>query len=52
MGFKISIRPIVFSDAEEVVKYYDKRLAGLGKRFYNAFVASIAEIEVKPFVHS
>ncbi len=49
MAFKIVIMPIVFSDAEEAVVYYEKKLQGLGKRFYNSFLFALDEIQVKPF---
>jgi hypothetical protein len=51
-AFEIIIKPIVFLDAEEAVKYYEKKVPGLGRRFYNSFLASLTEVETKPFVHS
>ncbi len=42
----------MYVDVEEAVSYYDKQLQGLGRRFYNVFIASLIEIETKPFVHS
>lgn len=52
MGFDILIKPIVFLDAEDAVLYYEKQLTGLGKRFYNNFLASLHTIQQKPFTHS
>jgi len=50
--FEVIVKPIVFLDAEEAVKYYEKKLVGLGKRFYDGFLFALTEIEKKPFVHS
>jgi hypothetical protein len=52
MGFELIIKPIVFLDAEEAVKYYDTQLQGLGKRFYNSLLLSFAQIHAKPFAFS
>ena len=52
MVFEVVIKPIVFLDAEEAVKYYEKKVPGLGRRFYNSFITSLGEIEHKPFTHS
>ena len=51
-AFEVIVKPIVFLDAEEAVEYYEKKLPGLGKRFYNSFLFALTEIEKKPFVHS
>lgn len=45
MAFKIIIKPITFADAEEAVIFYEKRLTGLGKRFYNSFLFALEEIQ-------
>ena len=52
MDFKILIKPIVFVDAEEAVLYYEKKLLGLGKRFYEKFLTSLNKIHEKPFTYS
>jgi hypothetical protein len=52
MGFKLLIKPIVFIDVDEAVEYYEKKAAGLGKRFYNHFLASLGDIQSKPFTYS
>jgi toxin ParE1/3/4 len=39
-------------DAEDAVLYYEKQLVGLGKRFYNNFLASLNNIQENPFTHS
>ena len=45
MVFELLIKPIVFVDIDEAVEYYENQLAGLGKRFYNHFLASLREIQ-------
>ena len=52
MAFKIVIKPIVFADAEEAVTWYEKKLTGLGKRFYNSFLSALGEIQSKPYSFS
>lgn len=52
MDFKILIKPIVFVDAEEAVLYYEKKLLGLGKRFYEKFLTSLNKIHETPFTYS
>lgn len=52
MGFELIIKPIVFLDTEEAVKYYDTQLQGLGKRFYDSLLFSFAQIHAKPFTFS
>jgi toxin ParE1/3/4 len=52
MAFKIVIKPIVFSDAEEAVVYYEKKLPGLGRRFYTSFLSALNEIQLKPSTFS
>jgi toxin ParE1/3/4 len=52
MVFKIVIKPIVLLDVEEAILYYQKKLAGLGKRFYNQFLSTITHIQNKPFTFS
>ena len=52
MDFKILIKPIVFVDAEEAVLYYEKKLSGLGKRFYERFLTSLNKIHAKPFTYT
>ncbi len=52
MVYKIIIKPIVFLDAEEAVIYYEKQIAGLGKKFYNQLLLSLIDIQLKPFTHS
>lgn len=52
MGFELIIKPVVFLDAEEAVKYYDAQLQGLGKRFYDNLLFSFVKIQTKPFAFS
>ncbi|MDQ3683528.1 MAG: hypothetical protein M3352_10740 [Bacteroidota bacterium] len=52
MAFKLIIKPIVFADADEAVIYYEKKAAGLGKRFYAIFLHSLNKIQNKPFTFS
>src|SRR6476620_137015 len=52
MAFKIVIKPIVFSDAQEAVVYYEKKLPGLGMRFYTSFLSALNEIQLKPSTFS
>lgn len=52
MAFKLIIKPIVFSDLEEAVEYYEKKVHGLGRRFYNQFLDALEDIQGKPFTYS
>ena len=52
MVFKLIIKPIAFTDADEAVTYYEKKLKGLGNRFYNSLLVSLEEIQSNPFHHS
>ena len=52
MAFKIVVKPIVFSDVEEGVLYYEKKSPGLGERFYNGFLSAVNEIQLNPFTFS
>jgi len=52
MVFKLIIKPIVFVDVDEAVDYYENKVGGLGKRFYNNFLSSVGTIHDKPFIHS
>ncbi len=52
MAFELIIKPIVIFDIEEAVEYYEKKVAGLGNRFYNQFLASLTDIQNKPFTYS
>ncbi|MEJ7677931.1 MAG: type II toxin-antitoxin system RelE/ParE family toxin [Segetibacter sp.] len=52
MAFKLLIKPIVFVDIDEAVDYYEKKVNGLGKRFYNDFLASLTNIQNKPLTYS
>ncbi len=44
MVFKLIIKPIVFVDIDKAVEYYGKRVGGLGKLFYNHFLAALEDI--------
>ena len=52
MVFKLIIKPIVFSDLEEAVEYYEKKVTELGKRFYDQFLDAVNDIHGKPFTYS
>jgi hypothetical protein len=52
MAFKLIIKPIVFVDADDAVIYYEKKITGLGKRFYAIFLLSLNKIFKKPFTFS
>lgn len=52
MVFKLIVKPIVFFDLEEAVDYYEKKVSGLGRRFYNQFLATVEDIQKKPFTYS
>lgn len=52
MVFELLIKPIVFVDIDEAVYYYEKKVNGLGKRFYNNFLASLTNIQNKPLTYS
>ena len=52
MVFELIIKPIVFDDAEEAVNYYEKKVKGLGNRFYNSLLASLEEIQLSPLNYS
>ena len=53
MVFELLIKPIVFVDIVEAVEYYENRLVGLKKRFYNHFLALLGDIQNQPhlFLH-
>ncbi len=52
MVFELIIKPIVFDDAEEAVNYYEQKLKGLGKRFYDSLLVSLEEIQLNPLNYS
>ena len=52
MAFKVVIKPIVLFDLDEAVLYYEKKMPGLGKRFYDNFFTALNDIELKPFTYS
>jgi toxin ParE1/3/4 len=52
MVFELIIKPIVFDDAEEAVNYYEKKVKGLGNRFYNSLLVSLEEIQLHPLNYS
>ena len=52
MAFKLIIKPLVIFDLEEVVDYYENRVSGLGKRFYNQFLFSLSDIQNKPLTYA
>ncbi len=52
MVFKLVIKPIVIFDVEEAVNYYEKKVSGLGKRFYKQFLLSLSDIQHKPLTYS
>ena len=52
MAFKLLIKPIVFVDVDEAVDYYERKVNGLGKRFYNHFLTSLENIQNRPFTYS
>ena len=52
MAYKVIIKPVVFSDVEDAFKWYNKKVKGLGTRFYNQFLTTIGNIQTKPFVYS
>ena len=45
MAFKLIIKPIAFADADDGVIYYEKKVAGLGKRFYTIFLHSLSKVQ-------
>lgn len=52
MVFELLIKPIVFVDIDEAIEYYENQLAGLGKRFYSHFLASLGDIHNQPLTYS
>ncbi len=52
MVFELLIKPIVFVDMDEAIGYYENQLDGLGKRFYNHFLASLRDIQNQPLTYS
>lgn len=52
MVFKLIIKPIVIFHVEEAVNYHEKKVSGLGKRFYNQFLLSLSDIQNKPLTYS
>jgi len=49
MAFELLIKPIVFNDIDEAVDYYEKKVNGLGKRFYNQVSVSLTNIQNEPY---
>ncbi|HVK97632.1 MAG TPA: hypothetical protein VM368_07440 [Flavisolibacter sp.] len=52
MVFNIIVKPIVFLDIDEAIDYYEKKLKGLGYRFYQSVLHSLDEIQSAPFSFS
>ena len=52
MVFKLVVKPVVTFDIEEAVNYYDRKVAGLGHRFYSHLLSSLTDIQNKPFTYS
>lgn len=52
MVFELLIKPIVFVDIEKAAEYYENQLDGLGKLFYNQFLASLGDIQNQPLTYS
>jgi hypothetical protein len=52
MVFRLVIKPIVLIDADEAIEYYEKKLQGLGKRFYLSFLRCLEDIQSSPFTYS
>ncbi len=46
MAYEIIIKPIVYFDVEEAFVWYNKRVKGLGNRFYDHFWLTIEIIQV------
>jgi hypothetical protein len=52
MAYKVVIKPIVFSDAEDAFSWYNKQIDGLGNRFYHHFLNTLDNIQAKPLTFS
>ena len=52
MPYKIVIKPLVFFDAENAYKWYNKQVDELGLRFYYNFLATIDSIHANPLNYS
>ena len=56
MAIELIIKPIAFLDVEDAISYYEQKSKGLGKRFYDSFLATLQNIQSHPhhytFVYS
>jgi hypothetical protein len=52
MDFELIIKPIVFSDLDDIVCYYENRIKGLGKKFYLQFLSCLENIKTAPHHYS
>ena len=52
MVFELVIKPIALIDSDEAVEYYEKKLQGLGERFYHNFLRCLEDIQSSPFAYS
>ena len=48
MGFKLIIKPVVWSDVDEAIGWYEKESPGLGKRFIKNFEEAKIKITKQP----
>lgn len=52
MAYNVIIKPLVFYDVEDALKWYNKLVDGLGNRFYLEFWDAIDSIKMQPFTFS
>ena len=52
MAFKLVLKSIVYWDISESITWYEKKLTGLGKRFFLQFEESINRILANPAAFS
>lgn len=48
MDFELILKPIVFSDLDDAVFFYESRVKGLGKKFYSQFLSCLEDIKTAP----
>lgn len=52
MKYKLLIKPIVFIDVEDAYLYYEKKVTGLGNRFYQNILLAFNNIDQNPLNYS
>ena len=48
MGFELRIKSIAYQDIDDAILWYEKKLPGLGKRFFLHVLSCLRKIEDQP----